>query len=163
MELPSRYGASLEVISISYRNPGRIEESKMTSDEQKTYVERFFKAWEKGSSTDIRAAYAEFLADDCIYENSGIAPLVGKQAILEFVGRAGQSLDVATMHVEVQVWGFGKESVFTERVDYHRNAAGDLTLAPRICGVMIFAGRKIARWSDYYDPAAMLHGLGTRG
>lgn len=135
----------------------------MTSDERKTYVENFFKAWEKASSADIRAAYAEFLADDCVYENSGIAPLLGKRAILEFVDRAGQSIDVATMHVEVQVWGFGHDSVFTERVDYHRNAAGDLTLAPRICGVMIFAGRKIVRWSDYFDPAAMLHGLGTSG
>lgn len=136
------------------------KEWNMTDEDRKNCVERFFKAWEKGASSDIRAAYDEFLSDDCIYENSGIPPLVGKREILDFVDSAGQLIDVATMHVTVRQWGFGPCSVFTERTDTHRNAAGVVTLEPQICGVMIFdADGKIERWSDYYDPAVMVHAL----
>lgn len=133
----------------------------MTPEEQKQYVLDFFNAWEKGTSADIRAAYDDFLSEDCVYENSGIAALNGKKEILNFVDEASKSIDVATMHVELIAIAQGKDCVMTERWDYHRNLAGELTLCPKICGVFVFTGDKISRWSDYFDPAEMLHGLET--
>jgi limonene-1,2-epoxide hydrolase len=129
----------------------------MTDEDRKKIVEAFFKAWEQGDSVAIRKAYAEYLSDDCVYENSGLAPMVGKEAILKFVDIGASSVGVATMEVETKGWGFGPNTVYSERVDYHRDSNGKLTLVPLICGVMVFndAG-KIIRWSDYYDPAPML-------
>ena len=132
----------------------------MNDKEKKKIVENFFKAWERGTTEDIRQAYDDFLSDDCVYENSGLAPLKGKAAILQFVEVGASSVGVATMQVEVKNWGYGPNTVFNERVDYHRDSTGKLTLAPLICGIMIFNGDgKITRWSDYYDPAPMLEQL----
>nr|WP_087573231.1 limonene-1,2-epoxide hydrolase family protein [Sphingomonas sp. CDS-1] len=132
-------------------------------DEMQAKVERFFKACEAGTARELVDAFDQALADNCVYENSGIAPVVGKPAILRFVEESAEQIDVATMHVTVRQWGFGPASVFTERVDDNRNARGESTHVVPICGIMIFdADGKIVHWRDYYDPGGMLdHFAGT--
>ncbi|NWK97898.1 hypothetical protein DM806_20000 [Sphingobium lactosutens] len=135
----------------------------LSNDEMRMKVEQFFKACEAGTAGELVDAFDHALADNCRYENSGIAPVVGKQAILRFVEESAAQIDVAAMHVTVRQWGFGTASVFTERIDDNRNTRGKSTHVVSICGIMIFDDEgKIAEWRDYYDPGGMLdHFAGT--
>ena len=116
----------------------------------------FFKAWEGGKPGDMAAAYDNWLADDCIYENSGL-PSFNKEETMAFFFSNPTSEDgiiklVAEMH-SVAARG---NLVFTERTDHHYDKDGNDVLTPKISGVFEVVDGKFKRWSDYFDPRHML-------
>jgi limonene-1,2-epoxide hydrolase len=132
----------------------------MPSPEQnQRTVLAFFKAWEKGTFDDLAAAYTQYLSADVIYENSGVPPCRGIEESVAFIRAACSmpSLQIQSITVAVRSIAAAGNLVFTERTDFHYNAAGEATLVPELCGVMEFddAG-KIRRWADYFDPGPML-------
>ena len=128
-------------------------------EENQRTVLAFFKAWEKGTFDDLAAAYTQYLAADVIYENSGVPPCHGIDESVAFIRAACSmpSLQIQSITVAVRNIAAVGNLVFTERTDFHYDAAGVATLVPELCGVMEFndAG-KIQRWADYFDPGPML-------
>jgi limonene-1,2-epoxide hydrolase len=137
----------------------------MTVTEQNIeYVLRFFKSWEKGSYNDLRQSYREFLAADVLYQNSGVPDCDGIDAALALIDSVCllDCMKIQSIRVKLLSICANREHVFTERIDYHYNTAGDAVLVPRICGVMEFRNGKIVRWADYYDPIPMVQALNER-
>ena len=49
------------------------------------YVRDFFKSWEKGTFSDLCASYRHYLADDVLYENSGVPPCHGSEEAVKLI------------------------------------------------------------------------------
>jgi limonene-1,2-epoxide hydrolase len=130
----------------------------MTTDPL-TLVRRFFAAWETGPYAALRGAYAEFLADDCLYENSGVPPCRGKTVALAFIDLAQKARDIQAIRVEILHAAVAGNVVFTERWDRHVNSAGESIYPVRIVGVMEIRDGRIAAWRDYFDPGDMMEQL----
>jgi limonene-1,2-epoxide hydrolase len=122
-------------------------------------VRRFFAAWETGTYAALRGAYAEFLADDCLYENSGVPPCRSKAEALAFIDLAQKARDIQAIRVEILHAAVSGNVVFTERWDRHVNSAGESIYPVRIVGVMEIRDGRIAAWRDYFDPAEMMEQL----
>ena len=121
-----------------------------------TLVQRFFKAWEGGSYAQLRGAYADYLSDDCVYENSGVPACHGKAEALAFIDLAQKARDIQAIRVELIHAAVSGTVVFTERWDRHVNSHGDEVYPVRIAGVMEIADDKIVAWRDYFDPGEMM-------
>ena len=122
-------------------------------------VRRFFDAWE----TDLRGAYEGYLADDIVYENSGLPTFTSLADTIDFFfvrrqlnAATGQNhLDeIVRIVADVDHIAAAGDMVFTERTDHHYDATGRDVLTPKIAGVMKIADGRIAEWRDYFDPAA---------
>ena len=122
------------------------------------YVRDFFRSWEKGTFADLCASYRHYLAADVRYENAGVPPCHGIDASIALIESVClvPIMDIQTIRVDIRHIAAVGDIVFTERVDWHYNSAGEATLVPHICGVMEFKGGKIVRWADYFDPIPML-------
>ncbi len=119
-------------------------------------VKAFFERWELGSYAELRGAYAEFLSEDCVYENSGVPPCYGRQEALEFIDLAQQARNIQAIRVELLHMAQSGDVVLTERWDRHVNSAGEEVYPVKIMGVMEIRNGKICAWRDYFDPAEML-------
>lgn len=132
----------------------------MTREEQNIQlVLDFFKAWEGGAHEDLRDAYDKYLADDCIYENSGL-PSFNKEDTMKFFfsGPSTQDTDSGIVKLVVEMHHIGAEGnvVFTERTDHHYDKDGNDILTPVIGGIFEIKDGKFKRWADYFDPRPML-------
>ena len=117
----------------------------------------FFKAWEGGKPGDMEAAYDKYLADDCLYENSGL-PSFNKKETMEFFFAEPKSEDgIIKLIAEMHAVGAEGDVVFTERTDHHYDKDGNDVLTPKISGVFVVKDGQFKRWSDYFDPGPMLH------
>ena len=57
--------------------------SEASSETRNLETARAFVAqWAKGTYADLRGAYEAYLADECVYENSGLPTVEGKATIL---------------------------------------------------------------------------------
>lgn len=131
----------------------------MSELENIAMVESFFKAWEGGTYGELRGAYDDYLADDCVYENSGLPPCRGKPAALALIDGIQAVTDIQSITAEIRGLAAAGDLVFSERVDHHFNSEGIENLTPSICGVMEVRHGKIAAWRDYFDPAPLLAGM----
>ena len=110
-------------------------------------IREFFQAWERRDTDQIVASFT----DDAVYHNISLEPLVGKAAIREFVaGYAGVPSD----RVDFRHQLVSGNVVMNERLD-HVTFGGRVVDLP-ICGVFELRDGRIARWTDYYDSAALL-------
>lgn len=123
-------------------------------------VRRFFVAWEGGTYRELRGAYESFLADDCVYENSGVPPCRGKAEALAFIDLAQKARDIQAIRVEILHAAVSGNVVFTERWDRHVDSRGAEIYPVKIVGVMELRDGKIQAWRDYFDPAEMMEQLG---
>ena len=108
----------------------------------------------------MRAAYDGFMADDCVYESSGLPTCHDRKETMDFFFE-GSRLNEATgqeylggivrLVVDLENIAAAGELVFTERTDHHYDAEGKDVLTPRIAGVMVLRDGKLVRWSDYFD------------
>ncbi len=131
----------------------------MTEQEQPNIqlVLDFFAAWEGGQNKDLAKAYDTYLADDCIYENSGL-PSFNKEETMEFFfADASDAGDIVKLVVEMHEVAASGNVVFTERTDHHYDKDGKDILTPKISGVFVVENGKFKRWADYFDPRPMLH------
>ena len=124
--------------------------------ESLSLVQRFFAAWASGGYAELRAAYADFLSEDCVYENSGVPPCIGREAALAFIDLAQKARDIQAIRVDLLHAAVSGNVVFTERWDIHLNSAGEEVYPVRIVGVMEIRDGKIAAWRDYFDPGEMM-------
>ena len=116
----------------------------------------FFKAWEGGKPGDMAAAYDKYLADDCIYENSGL-PSFNKEETMAFFFSEPKSEDgIVKLVAEIHTIAVDGDTIFTERTDHHYDKDGNDVLTPRIAGIFVVKDGQFSRWSDYFDPRHML-------
>lgn len=129
----------------------------MTREEQNIQlVLDFFAAWEGGARENLRAAYDNYLADDCIYENSGL-PSFNKEDTMKFFFSGPDTHDgIVKLVVEMHHIGAEGNVVFTERTDHHYDKDGNDILTPVIGGIFEIKDGKFTRWADYFDPRPML-------
>jgi len=117
----------------------------------------FFKAWEGGQPGDMAAAYDKYLADDCLYENSGL-PSFNKEDTMKFFFSEPRSEDgIVRLVAEMHAVGADGDIVYTERTDHHYDKEGNDVLTPKISGIFKVKDGRFIRWSDYFDPRHMLH------
>jgi limonene-1,2-epoxide hydrolase len=133
----------------------------MSEQDNLKIATEFFAAWEGGTYPQLRQAYDDFLAADCVYENSGLPPCEGKPAALTLIDGIQAVTDIQSITAEIRGLAAAGDLVFSERIDHHYDSNGVENLAPHICGVMEIRDGKIAAWRDYFDAGALLAALGN--
>jgi limonene-1,2-epoxide hydrolase len=110
-------------------------------------VEEVIRAWRRG---DIEAALIH-VADDIVWHSHvGSPPLLGKAAMRDLMKTlAGSMRDVRWRVVSHAESG---DSFFAEGVEEFVTPAGHRVALPYM-GIMVFRGRLIAEWRDYFDRA----------
>ena len=106
-------------------------------------VTAFCAAWADGDLDAIMA----FFADDAVYHNIPIAPVVGTDAIRTTI----QGFTAAPESVEFRVLNIAAagDVVLTERVDVFVFPNGRVELP--VAGTFEIRDGKIAAWRDYFD------------
>ena len=99
------------------------------------------------------------LADDAVYQNTGMAATSGIEAIVENL--AGQfAMFPDSYEYRMQNLAADGGVVMTERLDMIKGPDGTLHGVP-VMGTFVVRDGKIARWTDYWDtslPARMMSG-----
>jgi limonene-1,2-epoxide hydrolase len=113
-------------------------------------VRRFCTAWSENKSADELAA---FFADDAVYHNIPLTPIVGRQAITESIAsfiRPGppgiEKIQLRILHVAAN-----GPIVMTERMDVFTLSDRSFDLA--VMGTFETSAGKIKAWRDYFDSA----------
>ncbi len=109
-------------------------------------VRDFCAAWSRRDIDELLG----YLADDAVYHNMPMAPVVGHaaiRAVFEFFVRPAETIDWEVRHIAST-----GNVVFTERLDRF-NIAGKPVELP-IAGVFEVHDGKITAWRDYFDMAA---------
>lgn len=102
-------------------------------------------AWER---RDVDAIVA-VLADDCIYRNVPLGPLVGRAAIRPFVDeflRRWETVEIVILNT-LSARGL----VMNERID--RFSRDGVVFELPVAGVFEVVDGRITRWTDYWDLA----------
>ncbi|MEL7029562.1 MAG: limonene-1,2-epoxide hydrolase family protein [Pseudomonadota bacterium] len=135
----------------------------MSENESIVTVRAFLEAMGRGRREDLREAYDRFLADDCVYENTGLPTFRTKaETMAFFFSDMTPDKGIVSIGVDLHHIAAAGDVVFTERTDHHYDASGADILTPKICGVFEVAGGKFKRWADYFDPGPMLHLFETK-
>ncbi|MEW6470744.1 MAG: limonene-1,2-epoxide hydrolase family protein [Actinomycetota bacterium] len=104
-----------------------------------------------------RASFEEYLADDCVWENSGFPTCNGKQACLEFLDHFAGATGTDSFEFEIRSWAAAGNAVVTERIDHFRTADGTTWASLALGGVLeVGDDGKIVAWRDYFDPRPLL-------
>jgi limonene-1,2-epoxide hydrolase len=119
-------------------------------------VRSFFAGW---AGEDPRQAFADHLAEDCIWLNTGLPVMEGKAACIglldPFIARFPKIV------VEIAQIGSNDEVVFVQRTDRLLDSTGTEALAIEVTGVLRLREGRIVHWYDYFDPspfAALMSG-----
>lgn len=105
------------------------------------------------TAADMRAAYEKYLADDCVWENSGFPPCEGKKAILEFLDALLNVTGFVRVEPKFRHLASKGDMVLSERVDDMVKADGSLWLRFPIMGTMrVGPDGLIHEWRDYFNP-----------
>lgn len=106
-------------------------------------VTSFCEAWEDVDLDRI----VGFFADDAVYHNIPIAPVVGREAIRETI--AGFTAGIDRIEFEVLHAAATGNVVLTERVD--RFFSPERTIELPVMGTFEVDGGAITAWRDYFD------------
>lgn len=94
-------------------------------------------------------AVRPYLADDAVYQNTGMLATVGIGAVLENLG--GQfAMFPDSYEYRVQHIVADGDVVMTERLDMIKGPDGGLHGVP-VMGTFVVCDGKITRWTDYFD------------
>jgi limonene-1,2-epoxide hydrolase len=105
-------------------------------------IREFVAAWERRDTEHIVNAFA----DDGVYHSVPLTPIVGKEAIRQFV--AGfEGVPAGRLEVHHQV--ASGNIVMNERTDYITLNGEPVTLP--ICGVFEIENGRIKAWREYFD------------
>jgi limonene-1,2-epoxide hydrolase len=105
-------------------------------------VREFLRAWERRDTEFI----VDCFSDDGVYHSVPLTPIVGKEAIRQFV--AGFE-DVPPGRLEVRTQVASDTVVLNERTDQLTMNGKPVTLP--ICGVFEMADGRITAWREYFD------------
>jgi len=104
-------------------------------------------------------ALRPFVADDAVYQNTGMEASVGVDAIIaNLAGQFGAFPD--SYEYRMQNLAASGDVVLTERLDMIKAPDGTLHGVP-VMGAFVVRNGKISRWTDYWDtalPAKMMSG-----
>ena len=127
-----------------------VEKHKLVTGMESTASEKivrdFCDAWSRRDVEELLS----FFAEDAVYHNMPIDPVVGKDGIrsmLELFIPPSQDISFEIVHIA----SFG-DVVHTERVDTF--AMGEKNVVIPVAGVFELRDGKIAAWRDYFDMAA---------
>ena len=94
-------------------------------------------------------ALRSYLADDAVYQNTGMPAAAGVDAVLENLGvqfaMFPDSYEYRMQHIIAD-----GDVVMTERLDMIKGPDGTLHGVP-VMGTFVVRGGKISRWTDYFD------------
>jgi limonene-1,2-epoxide hydrolase len=93
-------------------------------------------------------AMRPFLADDVVYQNTGMLAASGIDAVIENL--AGQFAMIDCYEYKTINIVADGDTVMTERLDFVRGADGNKHGLP-VMGTFVVRDRKIVRWTDYWD------------
>src|SRR5690349_7371741 len=108
-------------------------------------VQQFCDSW--GTPDEIEGSVA-LLADDCVYHNIPVAPVVGIEAIREFI--KGFAAGVERVDCATNAIAANGSTVLIERVDTFRYPGKQIDL-PVMGTYEVNAEGKISAWRDYFD------------
>ncbi|GAB2637638.1 SgcJ/EcaC family oxidoreductase [Nocardia goodfellowii] len=103
------------------------------------------------------AAIAEYFAEDAVYHNIPMEPVVGRAAITEFVTSMLVPFTGIDFDIHLQV--SNGATVMNERTDTLRGRDGRDTPLP-VVGVFEVHDGLITAWRDYFDMAAITRAFG---
>lgn len=106
-------------------------------------VTKFCAAWERVDIDEIMS----FFAEDAVYHNIPMAPLVGKDAIRTTI--AGFAAGVDKIEFVVKHIAAVGNVVLTERDDIFTSP--ERTISLPVMGTFEIVDGKIAAWRDYFD------------
>jgi limonene-1,2-epoxide hydrolase len=125
----------------------------MTADPE-SVVRQFFD--ELGKPGQILAACEAHLADDCVWENTGLPTAAGKSTIMAMMGQFVNGYGMDRLVVDLRAIAVSGNAVLTERVDHMDDKDGQRMLSFPLAGTLEVRNGKITRWSDYFDPRPLL-------
>lgn len=105
------------------------------------------------------AAFEQYLAEDCVWDNTGLPSCKGREACLSLLGGfiSGLGLDHITVdYLEIAVGPNG--GVVTERVDRFFDKDGNSVGELPVAGTLVVREGKIVHWRDYFDPSPFTAG-----
>ena len=108
-------------------------------------VREFCAAW-GGGAPDLDRIVG-FFADDAVYHNIPVDPVVGTEAIRATL--AGFTTGVESIEFRVAAIAADGATVLTERVDVFRLPGKEIALP--VMGTFEVVDGKIAAWRDYFD------------
>jgi limonene-1,2-epoxide hydrolase len=115
-------------------------------------VREFCDVW---SSSDLDRIMS-FFADDAVYHNIPMDPVVGTEAIRSFI--EGFTAMVDRVEFEITNLAVNDNVVLTERVDTFVRSAGSIGLP--VMGTFELTDGKISAWRDYFDMAQVTAAFG---
>ncbi len=107
-------------------------------------IREFIAAWERRDTGFILDCFT----DDAVYHSVPLTPIVGKEAIREFVTGFA---DVAPGRLEIHHQVAAGDIVMNERTDHI--TLNDKPVVLPICGVFEIEGGRIKAWREYFDLA----------
>ncbi|WP_330182386.1 SgcJ/EcaC family oxidoreductase [Nocardia sp. NBC_01503] len=99
---------------------------------------------------------ASFFTEDAVYHNIPMDPVVGRQAIRDFIAGFAAALDGIDFKIHRQL--VTGNLVMNERTDVLRGAGRETELP--VVGVFEITDGKIAAWRDYFDMAPITRAFG---
>ncbi|MBL1079961.1 SgcJ/EcaC family oxidoreductase [Nocardia sp. 2] len=109
-------------------------------------------AWARLDADEI----ASYFTEDAVYHNIPMDPVVGREAIRDFITSFSAALDGIDFAIHRQT--VNGTLVMNERTDTLRGA-GKQTPLP-VMGVFEIADGKIAAWRDYFDMGGLTRAFG---
>lgn len=132
----------------------------MTEQDNAATARAFIEHWGRGSWADLRASYDHYLADDCVYQNSGLPTVSGKANILGLIDSLASAQPVGAIIAKIKTIAAAGDLVYSERIDRHLDAEGNHAYTVELFGVMQFHHGKIVHWREYFDPRPLLAATG---
>lgn len=118
---------------------------------------RFFDAM-GNSYEEMRAAFEQYLADDCLWANQGLPEVRGKAQVLGFLQEFVDQIGLESVGGKVLNIASAADTVLTERHEHWTGKDGVVLVESLpVMGTFEVGGGKIKSWRDYFDPGKFAH------
>jgi limonene-1,2-epoxide hydrolase len=98
-------------------------------------------------------ALRPFLADDAVYQNTGMEAAKGIQAVIENLAMQFSMFSDSYQYTTINCVSDG-DLVMNERLDCIRGPSGTIHELP-VMGTFVLKDGRISRWTDYWDTGLM--------
>src|SRR5581483_1470900 len=120
----------------------------MTVRDDIVTVEKFFAGWD---GPDPRGCFEEYLAEDCVWHNTGMPTLEGRAACMQLIGSVLEHFP--KVRIDITQLAANDDVVFVQRTDHCLTPDGAVGAVIEVAGVLALRDGKIVRWHDYFDPS----------